>query len=294
MKFLYWNINKQISPFEDYLQKLMIDRKIDVLILSENKNISNEKILKNIDFEVVKLEMQNSTLKWVQVYYKKNAGFKITHHSEDTDLENIDNTNDRLVNRIQVFKISNETPSNILDTYFACIHFPSKLYHDEISHLQIVPNYKAKVHNLTQNSARVFIVGDFNMNPFDYGMVEPNGFFAHNNRELVDVDAKIKHGNKQILYYNPCWILLGDYVNKTNYKTNNRTGGSFFYEGEKSRSLYWYLIDQIIMRKALIDGFVSEDLEIIEDPQMREDIQKEKTKDINKIDHFPLQFSFNF
>lgn len=297
MKFLYWNINNQPSPFEDSLKKLITDKEIDVLILSENKLLSDKKILKDTNFVAVELKLNNSKSKWVKVYYKKNDDYKITHHNEHTEVDEDDekmensivDTN-RQVNRIQVFKISGKIP----DTYFACIHFPSKLYHDEITHLQVVPNYKEKIHSLTQNSNRLFIVGDFNMNPFDYGMVEPLGFFAHNNRELITTETQIKHGRNNIIYYNPSWTLLGDFVNKADYKENNRSGGSFFYKEKKSRCLYWHLIDQIIMRKPLIDEFISEDLEIIEEEAIKEEIKKDKIKGVNKIDHFPLKFSFKF
>lgn len=297
MKFLYWNINNMPSPFENSLKKLVTDKEIDVLILSENKLLSDEKILKETNFVSVDLKLNNNIWKWINVYYKKNEDYKITHHSEYTEInaeddetENSFPKRNKQVNRIQVFKISGK----IQDTYFACIHFPSKLYHDEITHLQLIPNYKEKIHSLTLNSNRLFIVGDFNMNPFDYGMVEPLGFFAHNNRELVTTETQFKHGKNNIVYYNPSWTLLGDFVNKSEYKQNSRSGGSFFYKEKKSRCLYWYLIDQIIMRKSLIDEFVSEDLEIIEEDTLKDEIIKEKKKGDNKIDHFPLKFSFEF
>jgi len=228
MKFLYWNINNQPSPFEETLRKLITDNAIDVLVLSENKLIPDDLLLTDTDFLSVPLNQNNKKSKWVKVYYKKNDDYKITHHTEYTELENEDEEtlpiSNKKVNRIQIFKIS----GNIDDTYFACIHFPSKIYHDEITHLQVVPNYKEKIHSLTQNSKRLFIFGDFNMNPFDVGMVEPLGFFAHNNRELITTETQFKHGRQNILYYNPSWSLLGDYINKMNYEDNKRSGGSFF------------------------------------------------------------------
>lgn len=289
MKFLYWNINNQPSPFESVLKKVLSDRAFDVCILAENKSISDEVMVKDTDFVAVKLQVNNSVKKWVSVYYRKNDDYKITHHTEyieeDDERHSVIHSR-RQVNRIQVFKISGKVP----DTYFACIHFPSKLYHDEVTHLQIIPNYKEKIHSLTQYSTRLFIVGDFNMNPFDLGMIEPMGFFAHNNRELVTTETRFKFGNDHVMYYNPCWTLLGDYVNKAKYETHKRRGGSFFFEEKQSRRLYWYLIDQIIMRKSLIDEFVSEDLEIIEDAEITEIF----SSNANTIDHLPLQLSFKF
>ena len=298
MKFLYWNINNQQIPFEEKLKELLSDKEIDVLILSENRNITDSKLTLDTDLVTVPLFLNNSKLKWINVYYRKNDNYQITHFHEFTEIEyDEDNVTDglkkgntRQVNRIQIFKIS----GNIPDTFFACIHFPSKLFHDEITHLQIVQNYISKIHNATNVADRLFVVGDFNMDPFDYAMVEPKGFNAHNNRDLVVSDTKFKFGSHNILYYNPSWTLLGDFVNKLDYSKHKRTGGSFYFKKKISRSLYWHLIDQIIMRKSLINEFVSEDLEIIENEFIKTEILREPKKDENKIDHFPLKFSFNF
>ena len=293
VKFLFWNINNVSSPFEKEIDKIVKDNNIDVLVLSENEKIPTSNILKNTDFVSVDLKLDNGKSKWIQVFYKKNDNYVITHHNEYTELEDENcngNSKKRKVNRIQVFKISGKIP----DTYFACIHFPSKLYHDEITHLQIVPNYKEKVHSLTLNSKRIFIVGDFNMNPFDLGMVEPTGFFAHNNREVVNRESQLKYGATSILYYNPSWTLLGDFVNNKSHQESSRMGGSYYFKEQKSRCLYWHLIDQLIMRKTLIEEFVSEDLQIIEKESIVEEVKKDKICGANKIDHFPLQFSYEF
>ena len=295
MRLIYWNINNQIPPFQDKLKTLIVDKDIDVLILSENKKISDSELTKDTDFISVPLSVNNKKIRWINVYYKKNDNYKITHHTEYTEEEEVESktgstkTKKRQVNRVQIFKIS----GNIPDTYFACIHFPSKLYHDDITHLQIVQNYINKIHNATTDTDRLFIVGDFNMDPFDYAMVEPKGFNAHNNRELVTTDSQLKFGTHNKLYYNPSWTLLGDFVNKMDYTKNKRTGGSFFYKDKVSRNLYWHLIDQIIMRKSIIDEFISDDLEIIENEDLKTELLKVKTKGENKIDHFPLKFSFN-
>jgi hypothetical protein len=131
------------------------------------------------------------------------------------------------------------------------------------------------------------------MNPFDLGMIEPTGFFALNNRDLLTTDYKWKFGGKEILYYNPCWTLLGDYAT-TGLDTQKRSGGSYYYEDSKSRCLYWYLIDQIILRKSLISEFISDSLKIGENAELLETITQKKIKGEKKLDHFPLTISFNF
>ncbi|MEM1407093.1 MAG: hypothetical protein AAGG59_09985 [Bacteroidota bacterium] len=290
INFLFWNINNQLPPFETTLLQFVQDEEIDILILSENKNIVPQSILNTLGLKSVDLKLSNKTSKWVQVFYRENDNYKITHHSQFTET-NDDNKSsfEKTVNRIQVFKITGK----VEDTFFACIHFPSKLQHDEVTHLQIVPNYKEKVETLTQMSDRLFIVGDFNMNPYDHGMVEPAGFYAHNNRDLLVSDDLHRLGRNRKSYYNPCWSLLGDYVNKTTHDQSKRTGGSFYFKTQKSRNVYWHLIDQIIMRKTLIDEFNSEFLQIIENDNLIMEVKRVRKKNETKLDHFPLKFSFS-
>jgi hypothetical protein len=48
------------------------------------------------------------------------------------------------------------------------------------------------------------------------------------------------------------------------------------------------------MRKSLIEEFISEDLQLIEKDSIVAEVKKDKICGVNKIDHFPLQFSYEF
>lgn len=306
VNFVYWNIGDLGNPFEETLNEIITINEIDVLILGESNSISSAKIIELTGFKQVELGFKNKIHKWVQIFYKENDKFIISHKTEYTaaedeegeEIESIEYGNEnstyKEVDRIQIFEIS----GIIEKTIFACIHFPSKLYNDEVSHLTIVPSYKKKIHDYTKTHERVFIVGDFNMNPFDYGMVEPTGFFTHHNQMLIKKDKRQVNGQTHFLYYNPCWSLLGDFISSKSYLVSKRMGGTFHYTKEKSRRIYWYLIDQIIMRKAMIDEFNFEYLKIVETEFYVEEVLKRNTflnnKKVPKLDHLPIRFSYNF
>jgi len=186
-----------------------------------------------------------------------------------------------------------EIRSQQTTTLFACIHFPSKLYHDEETHSEIVPVYKNKIHALAGRNKRIFVVGDFNMNPFDKGMVQPTCFNSFHNRLLVNKDTMPHIAGAQRLYYNPCWTLMGDFISARTYDDSKRMGGTQHFLEKKSRKFYWYLIDQIIMAKELINDFISESLVIIEEKYFVDELLKPKIKNIPKLDHLPICFSFN-
>ncbi len=187
----------------------------------------------------------------------------------------------------------------IEDTFFAFIHFPSKLHQDEMSQWQVVEPYKRSIHNLTNNN-RVIIVGDFNMNPFDLGMTEPRGFYAQNNISTTKINAHFAHGISEFMYYNPCWTLLGDFYLGHENKALKRQGGSHYFNKQLARNIKWHILDQIIFRKSLFDEFIKEELKIIETDewvdQLTASFEKKKKKKENGevvLDHLPLQFAFD-
>lgn len=312
LKFLFWNIGGLSAwnsagrsvPFEEEIKNIVDANNIDVLILSEGSSIKNKNLSTKLGFVSVPLKQKNGNKKWIQVFYRAGNGYKISHKSEYSEVidkdENvieaiysgkpIDLTSYFEVNRIQLFEIT----GSINDTLFACIHFPSKLYHDEATHMGIVPVYKSKIHSLAGKNNRLFIVGDFNMNPFDLGMVEPVAFYSHHNKQLVDTDKRWHMAAYQPLYYNPCWTLLGDFQSGNPTTPNSRMGGTLHYEERKSRKLHWYVIDQVIMRKALIDEFNPSYLQVVEKQEYIDEILKPKQKKQPKLDHLPIKFSFTF
>ncbi|HEV2480865.1 MAG TPA: hypothetical protein VGS79_14415 [Puia sp.] len=130
------------------------------------------------------------------------------------------------------------------------------------------------------------------MNPFDLGMVEPGGFYALNFSDVVKPE-KIVHSSVEMMFYNPCWWLLGDYHPVVK---QNKTSGSHYFEGAPSRKLYWHLFDQVILSPPLIPHFVHDDLEIVQVQEIIDELAKKKLarKGALYSDHLPIIFSFNF
>jgi len=150
IKFLFWNIGKLASPFEEEILNVATTNEIEVIILAEGTEISGSTLIQN-DYLEVTLHLQDKIAKWIRVFYKKNDDYKITHKSQlteidvDLDFEKEDDVEAK-VNRLQLFEISGSNKT----TLFACVHFPSKGYHDEISHMGEVPRFKSKIHALTK------------------------------------------------------------------------------------------------------------------------------------------------
>ncbi len=128
------------------------------------------------------------------------------------------------------------------------------------------------------------------MNPFDLGMVEPLGFYAFNNIELVKDKPKKTILSDVLMFYNPSWSLLGDFISGTSSK---RFGGSHYYNSKDSRNYHWRILDQLIFTKSLYEQFNQETFKLLESEHLCKEINKAKSSDSKAIDHLPLYFSFN-
>ncbi len=104
-----------------------------------------------------------------------------------------------------------------------------------------------------QQTNKVVILGDFNMNPYDRGMTLAAGLNAMMTKDCVTPGVR-QHLNEQYeFYYNPMWSLLGDHRNDgpsgTAYDTSNQ--GPYG----------WSMLDQVLINHSIVSLF--HDVEII-------------------------------
>ena len=93
--------------------------------------------------------------------------------------------------------------------------------------------------------SRSVIVGDFNMNPFEPGMVGAGAFNAVMDARQARKGKCVVQRREYRYLYNPMWNLLGD-----------RTPGppaSLFYNGNTHDELLWHMVDQVIVSPEMID-----------------------------------------
>lgn len=88
-------------------------------------------------------------------------------------------------------------------------------------------------------------LGDFNMAPFSEPMVAPTGLNATGCEHVASSGYKSLTKKTKIQYfYNPMWPLLGSW-------SSSRQPGTF-YATDKTIAQQWHLIDQVLVRPALI------------------------------------------
>lgn len=96
-------------------------------------------------------------------------------------------------------------------------------------------------HEAQEANGDTLVIGDFNMRPYDEGMVVPLGLHAAPCMHAASKSRTID-GEKYPYFYNPMWELLG------NWSTSRQPGT--FYWVNKTDATKWHLIDQVIVRPA--------------------------------------------
>jgi exonuclease III len=298
LKFLFWNTEKKDSK-ENVLNTLFESDNYDVIILGECPTALSQSFLAEKNFKQVVLNKAEREHFNISFYYKDLPDLSFKHISNINEKEedeiiieqNIDSKiilrTIKRIARLNLLELKIREEKYLL----ACVHFPSKKNQDEISQLQIAFNYKQYIMEFAKEyDFKVIVVGDFNMNPFDAGMVEPRGFYAISFAEMIR-EKRVFQGSEEMMFYNPCWWLLGDYHPE---KKEMKTTGTHYYEGAYSKKLYWHLFDQVIISKKLIASFIHTDLDIIHIDEIVDELKEKPDRKTAKFsDHLPISFSLN-
>lgn len=307
LRFLYWNTNKKGATQQEVLDATFKQLGVaDILILGECPAGLTVALQTTYGLQEVPVYTFGEEALDQRIYVRTAANvtislatpFEIETLAEDTIIESqevggvLEQRIRRLLTNITRLLLLNLTVDGTAHL-LASIHFPSKKFQDEISQLQIANSYKQKLLLTAAAPAatfgnRIIVVGDFNMNPFDAGMVEPLGFHALGNRDLAHHSSAL-HWAPSPLFYNPCWALLGDYFPD---HASRRMGGSHYYKGAYSGRLHWHLFDQVLVSEALVEQFHESSLTLVEIPVLLTEMKSGIARSTAQYaDHLPLSFT---
>ncbi len=126
------------------------------------------------------------------------------------------------------------------------VHFPSKLHWSNESQAMECVNLVRDICTVEQKSEceATIVIGDFNMNPFEPGMVSANGLHALADLSLLNNDKKGRTVNGVFYnyFYNPMWNHFGD---------NHPPTGTYYHNTSTHISYHWHLFDQVLVRPSL-------------------------------------------
>jgi len=273
IKFLFWNINNKDDSFISEIAKLTSD--VDILLLAENSNIDDTIIEQHLGLKkVTYINPKKDEGKLTPKFYSKFQLNEFEH----------------------IYTISSKRAvltslklNNIDEIIIGGIHLPSKLETTISEQTMIARNCVREIEEIEtiRKHSRTIIFGDFNINPFEPGMIEPDAFNATLSSQIAKKISREFQFRKHKYFYNPMWSFLGD----RDYKTGDyKIPGSYYFKKDYS----WNMYDKVIMRPEMIDIFDFSSLKIIEDLGNEKLVDNDFfIKSDSYSDHLPLKFKIN-
>jgi hypothetical protein len=168
------------------------------------------------------------------------------------------------------------------DILIVALHLPSKMYltSDDQALLatrttQLIDRFESRI-----GHTRTIVIGDFNMNPFEPGVVGSEGFHAVMAQSIAAKGDRTVVGEKRRFFYNPMWSLLGD----------NTPGppGTYYYPSSSPITYFWNTFDQVLLRPQLAKNFEREDITVIAKVGRRSLLTASGIPDESMSDHLPI------
>jgi len=129
---------------------------------------------------------------------------------------------------------------------------------------------------------RLFLVGDFNLNPYDKGMNLAAGLNAMMTKSCAARGTRCHMGRPYDFYYNPMWSLFGD---------NTHGPAGTVYDTSNQGPYGWSMLDQVVMHHLIVPFF--QDVEILTKAGPESLMDESGHPDAkNASDHFPILVRF--
>ncbi|KAA6345248.1 hypothetical protein EZS27_007178 [termite gut metagenome] len=269
MKFLFWNINKNNNIY-DKIACLAVNEEIDVLMLAEFNGKPTELLLELNKYKTRYNYLPNKTYDKIHVFITSP---KLISTICDAPRYTIKSIASPIIGE----------PINLV-----VLHYPSKRNwntNDQSAHAPVLKSEIEKIED-EQGHKRTIVCGDFNMNPFEYGLVQHSGFHAVMEKEIARRRTRKVDSKKYHFFYNPMWGFLGDLG-------RGKVSGTMCYSSNPT-AYYWNLYDQVLIRPDLINYFNDAGLDIVTQIGSTNLLTERKLIDHKNIsDHLPIKFELN-
>ena len=260
---LFWNThkNKRIAPI---LKCLAEEHRVDMLVLVENV-VSSAELIHEINEYGVDFRDFSFT----------NDRITILSNLPENSILPQQDSHYAAIKRIDL-------PAG-LNFILVALHLPSKLHTEEYDQAGACRNLIDQVIQLEDNMghSRTIVVGDFNMDPFEKGIVASDCFHGVMCRRIAGEVNRIVQGEPRNYFYNPMWRKYGDSI--------ENPVGSYFYRSSGRISYFWHIFDQVLFRPALLEYFNDDDIIILSKYGENSLLNKKGIPDHKNVsDHLPL------
>jgi hypothetical protein len=251
--FLFWNLNRQA--------------RVDVLMLAECVT-SVGRMLLSLNRERAEFHYNASPVP---------TGIEIYSRFASSLLRPLDDDARMTVRHLQL-------PART-DVLLGVVHLRSKLHQSAESQGFACVEVARRIADLERQIGHrhTILAGDFNMNPFESGLVSANGLNAVMDRSVAARGERTVQGTVHPFFYNPMWSRFGD--------GSPGPSGTYYRDSGEHVTFFWNMFDQVLLRPELLARFRSEDLEILDsDGDASLLTPKGRPSRTKASDHLPVLF----
>lgn len=271
-RFFFWNFRppREIEDPAAIVARTALHHEADLILLTES-TVPPGLVLNELNREETRFHYAAGPNQRFQIFTRFKASF----------LDRFEDHPRMTVRRLRL--------PGMMEILTAVIHFPERRNHSPSEQRSLCFELAQFLRDAEQKARhrRTILVGDFNMNPFDEGMVDANGFGAMMTKGLTRqaVDSNL---DERPRFYNPMWSRLGD--------MSEGPPGTYYHRQRGRTNIYWHTLDQVLIRPELLDAFIGPSLQVLEKglSASGEIALQRETKRHSKLlvsDHLPILFT---
>jgi len=224
VNYIFWNTNRKTHI--QYISDIVSEYDIDFVILAEFPDNQISYLIKALNLNNKFYLLPNISNKKIHIITKIIPS-KIDYLEEDNNVRFISFLDFDIEKRLNL----------------GMLHFPSKLYTNGNDIFLPIQRTNSMIEDIEKHNELTILIGDFNMNPFEQGMLSANGFHAFPRKIESNKNKRVIQTIEKKTFYNPMWKYL--------IREDNPIG-SYYYTNGGAYTLHWHVFDQILLRPQLI------------------------------------------
>jgi exonuclease III len=237
ISILFWNIGnkKEAIPI---LEEIVDDYSIDVVALAECPISSATLALELARFSRVRfvsdLTPREGRITWA---FKSNVSVSPVFDGD----------------KVSIREVQPPLGGAIL---LSAIHASSRMSRDVAELNVLIPRAAQAVKDaeIFKGHDRTIVFGDFNLSPFDDGIISSESFHAVMSRQTALRGARTVYEESRKFFYNPMWKLLA---------ADDLVCGTYHHSSNNPLEYFWHCYDQILFRPSLIEMLPRDAVEIL-------------------------------
>jgi len=269
-KFLFWNIARK--PLAEVVSSLAEEHRADVVILVECAAEPVD-VLLALNAKRSEFHIAAGLSKGIRIFTRFSREFFRPVFESASE-------------RFMIGRLLLPARSEIL---LSVVHLPSKLHWQKEDQSYECGELARQIATTEDHLGhrRTAVVGDFNMNPFERGLVGAGDLHAVMSREVANRESRTVQGREYRFFYNPMWNHFGD--------AERKTAGSYYYADSRHVTYFWNMFDQVLIRPELARQFDPASLKIVTSFGAQDLVRENGRPDSSRYsDHLPIVFELAF